>query len=200
MEKEKQKRIINAALKEFAEKGFQHASTNEIVKEAEIGKGMLFYYFNSKKSLYYYLIDYALDIIERKHLNMIDTSEQDLFKRLQSIASNKMNFLKKYPNAMNFMATILFTDDDEIDEDTSKKITRLQRIGYEKVYDNIDFALFREDVDPKKVFKIIRWAFEGYETELKYRLRNKDIRKLNFDPYWAEFYDYIDVMKKGFYK
>ena len=36
LELEKQQRIINAALKEFARNGYEKASTNEIVKEAEI--------------------------------------------------------------------------------------------------------------------------------------------------------------------
>jgi len=36
---EKRERIINAALKEFARNGYEKASTNEIIKEAEIAKG-----------------------------------------------------------------------------------------------------------------------------------------------------------------
>ena len=38
LDKEKQDRIINAALKEFALKGYDNASTNEIVKSSEISK------------------------------------------------------------------------------------------------------------------------------------------------------------------
>ena len=33
---EKQERILNAAIKEFSQKGYENASTNEIVKEANI--------------------------------------------------------------------------------------------------------------------------------------------------------------------
>lgn len=42
LEAEKQERIINTALKEFARNGYDKASTNEIVKEAGISKGSLF--------------------------------------------------------------------------------------------------------------------------------------------------------------
>ena len=42
LELEKQDRIINAAIKEFAQKGYDKASTNEIVKEAGISKGLLY--------------------------------------------------------------------------------------------------------------------------------------------------------------
>ncbi|MDD3656837.1 MAG: TetR/AcrR family transcriptional regulator, partial [Atribacterota bacterium] len=49
LESEKQERIINAALKEFARNGYGKASTNEIIKQAGISKGSLFNYFNNKK-------------------------------------------------------------------------------------------------------------------------------------------------------
>ena len=42
LKKEKQDRIINASLKIFALNGYSRASTDEIVKEAEISKGLLF--------------------------------------------------------------------------------------------------------------------------------------------------------------
>ena len=38
LKKEKQDRMINAALKVFAENGFRRASTDEMVKEAGISK------------------------------------------------------------------------------------------------------------------------------------------------------------------
>ena len=43
LKKEKQDRMINAALKVFAIYGFNKASTDDIVKEAGISKGLLFH-------------------------------------------------------------------------------------------------------------------------------------------------------------
>ena len=48
LKKEKQDRMINAGLHIFAMNGYRHASTDEIVKEANISKGLLFHYFESK--------------------------------------------------------------------------------------------------------------------------------------------------------
>ncbi|MFD6209493.1 TetR/AcrR family transcriptional regulator, partial [Peribacillus sp. NPDC060253] len=66
MDKEKQDRIINAAIKEFAQKGYDNASTNEIVKEAGISKGLLFHYFQNKKQLYLFLYEHMIDILMEK--------------------------------------------------------------------------------------------------------------------------------------
>lgn|SRR5690625_1561702 len=196
---EKQKQIINAGMKEFAENGFEKASTNEIIKVANISKGSLFNYFENKRGLYLYLVDYAIDIVERKFLNLVDVSTQDLFSRLQNIATIKMEFLQNYPNTMHFLSTV-FLNDDFIDEDILKKIQELQLVKDKMMYENIDFTLFREDINPSRAFQIIRWTFDGYELDMRAQLKNKDFHKLNFDQYWDEFYEYIEVMKTTFYK
>lgn len=50
---EKKERMINSALKEFSVNTFQKASTNTIVEEAGISKGLLFHYFGNKKIFSY---------------------------------------------------------------------------------------------------------------------------------------------------
>lgn len=44
--------MINAALKVFALNGYRHASTDDIVREAAISKGLLFHYFENKLGVY----------------------------------------------------------------------------------------------------------------------------------------------------
>jgi len=61
---EKQNRILKAAYEEFAKHSYKQASTNKIIKEADIGKGTLFYYFNSKKELFEFLIEYGINFIQ----------------------------------------------------------------------------------------------------------------------------------------
>lgn len=42
LDETKQKRILNAALKKFAENGYEQGSTNQIIKDAGIAKGTSF--------------------------------------------------------------------------------------------------------------------------------------------------------------
>jgi AcrR family transcriptional regulator len=198
LDKTKKKRIINAALKEFAAKGFDQASTNQIVKEAGIGKGMLFYYFKSKKDLYFYLINYCTGVIEEKYFSRIDISERNLFQRLKDISLIKMTFLNTYPDAMNFMAAILLRD-EELDSELRKRVERLHETGYGIMYDNLDYGLFRNDIDSGRVIRLIEWTFRGYEEELKYRLRDEDVANLDYQPYFDDFFAYLDVLETAFY-
>jgi len=59
LKKEKQDRMINGALKVFALYGYAHASTDEIVREAGISKGLLFHYFENKIGTYRFVVDYC---------------------------------------------------------------------------------------------------------------------------------------------
>ena len=59
---EKQEKILEAAIREFADKGFEKASTNEIIKEAGISKGILFHYFQNKKNLFLFVYDYSVEL------------------------------------------------------------------------------------------------------------------------------------------
>jgi len=56
---DKSKRIINAAIEEFAEYSFEQASINRIIAASGISKGSFYQYFDDKKDLYshmFYLI------------------------------------------------------------------------------------------------------------------------------------------------
>ena len=65
---EKQLRIINAGLEAFSKTDYRHAVTDEIARKAGISKGLLFYYFHNKKSLYLYLYDYALEQVRGQEI------------------------------------------------------------------------------------------------------------------------------------
>ena len=49
LKREKQDRIMGAAIKFFALYGYENASTDDMVREAHISKGLFFHYFISKK-------------------------------------------------------------------------------------------------------------------------------------------------------
>ena len=59
LNKIKQRSMIGGALKVFARDGFRHASTDEIVLEAGISKGLLFHYFYNKTGLYEFLAEFC---------------------------------------------------------------------------------------------------------------------------------------------
>jgi AcrR family transcriptional regulator len=52
LEAEKQEDILRAAGEEFAEKGFESASINRIIRQSGMSKGSVYYYFEDKADLF----------------------------------------------------------------------------------------------------------------------------------------------------
>lgn len=61
LDPEKQEQILDAAADEFAAKGFESASINQIIQKAGISKGSMYYYFEDKRDLYDTVIKHATE-------------------------------------------------------------------------------------------------------------------------------------------
>lgn len=201
LDPEKQKRILNAAIREFAEQGYEQASTNRIVKEAGIGKGMLFYYFNSKKDLYRYVTEYGIQFITDEYLHKINENEPDFIEKYKQIGRLKMKASAENPYIFIFFGNMyLHQDSEELPDDIKARLDEVRTLGFAKIYQNIDTSLFRRDIPQGTVIKLIQWILAGYEKEIVDRLQGQNLSGVDMEPYWDEFYGYLDDLKKLFYQ
>lgn len=104
MKKEKQDRIMNAAIGVFAEQGYAHASTDEIVKRAGISKGLLFHYFISKPGLYEFLYGYFSRFMRLELSGAAGRSGESFFDRCIAIERAKGKAMKQYPYIQCFLS------------------------------------------------------------------------------------------------
>ena len=58
---EKKKRVINAAVDEFAQNGYTKSSITRMVNKAEIAKGSFYQYFEDKEDLYRHILKKAVE-------------------------------------------------------------------------------------------------------------------------------------------
>ncbi|HHH5518297.1 TPA: TetR/AcrR family transcriptional regulator, partial [Streptococcus pyogenes] len=196
---EKQKQIINAAIKEFVRNGFEKASTNEIVKRANISKGSLFNYFNSKKDLYLYLIEYSSKAIVNLN-EEIDLSETDLFKRIERVALQKFYVQQKYPQAFEFLASTKQEESVEVKDIIKQRLNPIYNQAINKLYKDIDYSKFREGVDIEKAIEILNWTMFGVgEKGLKELFTFDDIGRFG-EKYLEEWNVYAELLKYSFYK
>ncbi|KJS17768.1 MAG: TetR family transcriptional regulator [Peptococcaceae bacterium BRH_c4b] len=200
LEPEKQERILNAALKEFAQKGYKNASTNEIVKEANISKGLLFHYFNNKKELFLFLYDYSLDIFMNEFFGKIDMNVKDILKRWPQIALVKIEVIRKYPEIFNFIVAANTENASEIKNDLELRNKEIITSSYAKVLEDIDISKFREGIDIKRAINIIIWTAEGLANQEKAKAKLSSLGQINYEKVLAEFDIYIELLRNCFYK
>ncbi len=197
---EKQDRILNAALKEFAKKGYQNASTNEIVKEAEISKGLLFHYFNNKKDLYLFLYDYFMEMLLEEIHAKIDWLEQDIFLRYRQVAILKFALFQKYPDAFAFITAAYSEEANEVRMDLERRIKELLDQGYTEFFADLDYSKFKDGTDITKTMQIIFWTMEGFASQLQAKVATIPLDQMKIEEITAEMDSYSEILKNAFYE
>jgi AcrR family transcriptional regulator len=200
---ERQKRIIEAALKEFADKGFKKASTNTIAAEAQVGKGMLFYYFGSKEELFDFLCEYTIAFHRDKYLPLLDISTGDFLERYVKIAEIKREVLKEYHLHIAFFESFYKPANSEYFQKFQDEISELKDKLIGRIYEKIDYSLFRQDLDGPKTVEYIRWLFDSYQNDIARRVQNGEVvisDNESMEQEWKRYYGFLDDIRKLFYK
>jgi TetR/AcrR family transcriptional regulator len=199
LDAEKQQRILEAALEEFSENGYELANTNELVKKANIGKGMLFRYFGSKAGLFLYLVDYCFKTMEKELFDRLDLNDRDIFSRYRQLERLKSSMMRNQSAIYSFAAVTLSTQNKELTEELEEKKRRFIQSG-NRIFDNLDTSRFRDETSVDKVVKIIAWTVSGFERELLPKaeelLKASDAQ----DKLFREFDAYLEILEHNFYK
>ncbi len=165
LKKEKQDRMINAALKIFAYAGYEHASTDDIVREARVSKGLLFHYFISKLGLYTFLYDYTTKYEQLELSTNIGKDETDYFALRSRILHAQASCMRSYP----YLPLFIDRADREENEEASRAVGS-QVIAHadqmRTIYDRADLSRFKEGVDVGMVGKMLSGAFRGILTDV----------------------------------
>jgi Transcriptional regulator len=198
LEPEKRDRILNAAINEFAQKGYKNASTNEIVKEAGISKGLIFHYFKNKKQLYLFLYDYLMEIIGEEYFQKLWLDEKDFLEKMRMASLIKLELFRRHPLIFKFFLTAYSETDVEVKEEVDIRNQKMIEINLPRIYDNVDMSNLREGVDHQKAVKLIVWALEGYANSKIPEFKTMD--ELGFSDLVTELATYLEILKKCFFK
>ncbi|MCR5106862.1 MAG: TetR family transcriptional regulator [Lachnospiraceae bacterium] len=193
VKKEKQDAIINACLKIFSENGYKKSSTDVIVKEAGISKGLLFHYFESKKGAYQFIFDYSLKYMILELTQSVNKNEHDFFEIQRTIEGVKTRVMKNYPYMQQYLDSIRF----ETHPDALSAIGQdrdVLRDTYNAIYRQADMTKFDDYIDVNRVIQMIGWMSEGF---IKDRFRDKDP---DLDEMNEEFTKYLIMLRDHLYK
>ncbi len=191
LKKEKQDRMINAALKTFALHGYRHASTDDIVREAGISKGLLFHYFESKLGVYTFVYDYSVRYMILE-LGNVSAEETDLFELIRQAEAARMRAMREYPYMQQFLNRSMAEDVSEALLAVEEKRNMLLNT-YEDIYGRADYTGLPAGVEGEKLRTMMDLTVKGLMTE-----RFLDA---SFQPemLYREICGYLDMMKKLVY-
>jgi AcrR family transcriptional regulator len=96
---DKQKKIIEAAIEIFAEKGYAAASTNEIAKKAGVAEGTIFRHYKTKKDLLLSIVAPSMarliaPFVIKDIYKVLDGKYEKMEDFLHAMLKNRREFLK----------------------------------------------------------------------------------------------------------
>jgi AcrR family transcriptional regulator len=90
--KDIRERVINTAVKMFAEKGFFRTTVEDIAKSAHVAKGTMYLYFRDKEALYLATLEKHFDRAV-KALTEIETTVRSSEEKMTDIAVQFINYM-----------------------------------------------------------------------------------------------------------
>lgn len=187
LKKDKQDRMINGAMKVFARNGYKRASTDDMVKEAGISKGLWFHYFGNKLGLYSFIADYAVKYMNMELAAMSNRHPEDYFETTLAIEKTKLSVRKSYPYIPLFLSSMEREKDEEaltvIGE--YKEAYRKARL---KAYEKVNTDNFREEVVMTVLARTMGLTLDGILRE------EYDEDTFSEENYKQEVEDYLHMM------
>jgi len=157
-------KIIQAAMDEFSEKGYENSSTNVISETAGISKGLIFKYFSSKKGLYLFLIDWGV----KKMLSEMEKSDLpkkgDPFEKIIEIILWKGLFASQYPRETKLLLEGISNPPKGMESEIQSSLEGLREFSLNSFFSQIDFTRFSEEYSREDVLRNISYAIEGLQA------------------------------------
>jgi TetR/AcrR family fatty acid metabolism transcriptional regulator len=157
----KHSKIIAAATKVFAKKGFFNARISDIAKEAKVADGTIYLYFNNK-------IDILLSVFEEEIGTMVEQvkillkEETDPRKKLEIFAAKHLTAMKKNKNLAEVIQIELRQTNKLIKDYRNTKFNEYINIVETIIILGQQQKVFRYDINPS----IAKRAFFGALDEI----------------------------------
>jgi AcrR family transcriptional regulator len=209
LKESKRQIIINAGYKIFGEYGYSKASVEDIVKDAGISKGSLFYHFGSKKNYFLYLYEYSAD----KMKQLVDSDNEDglpsymentdFFERLDAVKGKKMKLAILHPYMISFIKKAAFEDSHELHTEIQLINQKLIKERTADFFFNLDSYKFKDCIDPSMVLQLISWCSEGCANHIKMKnMMNpeKNNEEIDFGEVITLYDQYVAMIRTHFYK
>jgi len=160
---ERRERIIESALKIFAEKGFQDATISEISKAAGVSDATVYEYFNSKEELLFTIPE---DITEEsireteKVLPFLRGAES----KLRAIVQSYITTYEKNPEYSALIMLHLKTNRNFLKTRAFEVVREAARMLLACIKEGIDDGTFKKETDPYLVRSMILGTIEHLYT------------------------------------
>lgn len=197
----KKKKILQASLEEFAEKGYELASTNAIIQKAGVSKGLLFHHFNNKKTLFLHIGEQCMEYFFSYLNAYTHTFSADPLKRLRDINMVKMRLFIEEPLIYQLSINLLVGRSEELRDEIQEFEKRLNERYFKFYLEGINTTFIREDIPREKSLLLVFESIEALTRRYVEKYKHLDDKELNIlEKLYTDLEQYISILQDGLYK
>jgi TetR/AcrR family fatty acid metabolism transcriptional regulator len=158
---EKFHRIIAAATKVFARKGFFHAKVSDIAKEAQVADGTIYLYFENKDDILISLFEEQMKAVLENMVQQI-SEEKDAIKKIEKFALTHLKLIELNKNMAEIIQVELRQSTKFMKEYKNEKFMQYLNLISDVIREGQEQGLFKKDIIPD----IAKRAFFGALDEM----------------------------------
>ncbi len=198
---DKKNKIMDVCIEEFAIHGYQNASTNAIVKNADISKGVLFHYFGNKKNLYLYVIDFIMNYMLGNFPPMLSEKPEDVFEKIVSMSIKKLEIYYDNPKMYEVIVKAFTEPPIGLEKEINERHMKIYNENYSEFFKNLDTSKFRGDIDAQMAIELIMLSTDALGNKYLnlFKGGKMELSLENMKVITNEFFKYIEILKKGIY-
>jgi TetR/AcrR family fatty acid metabolism transcriptional regulator len=172
---EKRVRILDAALKVFATRGFYNAKVSEVAREAGVADGTIYLYFESKDALLIALFEDRMQRIIARANDELARSEGSVLDKIRQAIALHLSLVVDDPDLAEFITVELRQSGKFIKEYDNPKFTEYLRIFRDLILAGQEQGLIRRTVDARLVVRAIFGALDELLLTLSLTHRNRSV-------------------------
>jgi TetR/AcrR family fatty acid metabolism transcriptional regulator len=172
---EKRIRILDAALKIFASRGFYNAKVSEVAREAGVADGTIYLYFESKDALLIALFEDRMQRIIARANDEIARSEGTVLDKIRQAIALHLSLVLDDPDLAEFITVELRQSGKFVKEYDNPKFTEYLRIFRDLILAGQEQGLIRRTVDARLVVRAIFGALDELLLTLSLTHRNRSV-------------------------
>ncbi len=199
LNEEKQEKVVRSAISQFAKNGYEKANVATIARNAGIAKGSMYQYFDNKKELFFYCLQWTVQLFGVKYRVYEIPKEKNVFDYFYDSAQQLLEQFSDEREVTLFIQDI-FLDKYNILKDESLALMQGSVEDYiiKLIQDGKANKSIREDIDDK----ILALFMMGVSLKIKEYIINKarseekDIID-DYESYQKDIKAMLELLKNG---
>ena len=131
----------------------------------------------------------------------MEINNLDILKRILEWAELKLSIAVEEPIAYQFFAGAFINIPEELKADIEIRYNKLYDKGYKLTVEDIDYTLFRDDIDKQKAIELIIMSINGILE--KYISLYKSLEDNGYEQItraYGQLKEYVSILRKVYYK